>query len=783
MRRIAVAGVTVLMVLASTAVRANGVMVLRKKVARPVSPRPGPTVRPTMAWVKKAHLDVSIEGQNAKVTVDEEFYNPNNWQAEGVFVFPLPADAAIHDMYFWMNGKKHKAEMLDATQARNWYLQTVRRMYDPALLEYAGGKMFRLRVFPIPPKKTAKVKFTYSVMMKREGDVAVFRYPTGTNKYSAGDIDDFVINVKINSQEPLKNIYCPTYAVDTKRISDKEALVAFEGRKVRPEKDFLLYLNYSEKAVGFSMFTFNDGTEDGYFMMLITPKYELSKEEILPKDIVFVVDTSGSMRWNNQMEQAQAALVKCVESLGERDRFGIVSFATDVRTFNSELMAATAENRKKAVEWVKRLEPLGGTDINEALLKALEMAPKTTEGSQSKRRPFMVVFLTDGEPTVGVDDPLKILKNVKDANTVRARLFVFGVGEEVNVKLLDRLADENHGLSDYISKDERIDEKVGAFYTKIASPVLSDLKMQVKGMEMHDVFPKELPDLFRGMQLVVTGRYHGNGAKAIEVTGRLLDKEWKMTYEGKFAENDESKDFVPRVWAMRKIGELLTHISLIKDPNDAKMKELRGEVVHLARRFGIVTPYTSYLVMENTAKRVPRPGPWARRGAAPGGRPAPPLALRKMAKEAEEDMKKDKGEGALREAKARRELLDAEKPAADAFGLGGGKSGSHYERLRQGFGGKVTRYVKTVGAKTFYCVGDTWYDSSYDHKKHKKVTKVKFMSEQYIRLLSESPEIAKYLALGKKVVIVLGDKVYEVTDEDVSGKEPSHKEKTEPEKK
>ena len=758
MRRFVGFVVVVAVVLGCGLAFANGVMILRKRLPGPPRPvSPPPAVRPTMAWVKEATLDVEIVGQTAKVTVEEVFYNPNSWQAEGVFVFPLPADAAIHDMTFWMNGKAHKGEMLDATKAREWYLQTVYRMRDPALLEYAGGKMVRLRIFPIPAKGTSRVKFTYSVLMKREGNLCVFQYPTSTNKYSHGDIDDFVIRVKIKTQEPLKSIYCPTYAVETKRISDREAEVSFEARKVRPEKDFLLYLQYDESAVGFSMFSFCDGLENGYFMMLITPQYEIDASKVLPKDVVFVVDTSGSMMHENKMEQAKRALTYCIRKMSEKDRFGIVAFSSEVRVFGKGLYEATEKNKKEACDWVNALEAIGGTDINGALLAALDMASEENE-----KRPFMVVFLTDGKPTWGVDDPAKILQNVKEANRYHARLFVFGVGSKVNVKLLDRLAKENHGLADYITKDEKIDVKVTSFFDKISSPVLSHLKMEVSGIEVYDVFPKELPDLFKGMQLVVTGRYRGHGKKKIRLRGRLLEKEWEMEYEGEFAEADERHDFVARVWAMRKIAELLEEIGI-----KGEKEELKSEVVRLARRFGILTPYTSYLVMEENARRLPAP-------------PARPLALRALRgrlKQAAEALKKESGVDAVKARERLGAMGGASKPAVPgALSDRKGAIRAMQKEVEDALGGRITRYVKTVGAKTFYFYGDTWYDAAFDPKKHKERIKVTFMSEEYIKLLKERPEIAKYLALGRKVVVVLGDKAYEVTDEpEKKGKEDKEK--------
>jgi len=746
MRRFLMVG---LMALFVGAVYANGIMRLRPRPERPLPPRI--VARPGWAWVKKAKMSVEITGQHAKVTVDEEFFNPNRWRTEGVFLFPLPKEAAVHDMSFWMNGKEYKGEMLDATQARRYYIQTVRRMYDPALLEYADRGLFRLRVFPIPPQGTVRVKFTYSMMMKREGDLVTFTYPTSTNKYSHGAIDTFVIDIKVKTEEPIRNIFCPDYVVDVSRESDREARVTFEARKVKPEKDFVLYIQYSPKSIGFSSFAFNDGTEDGYFIMLITPKYEVKEEEILPKDIVFVIDTSGSMQWDNKMEQAKKALTLCLKRLNSRDRFNIVAFSGEVRNFADRLLEANRKSITEASKWVENLKPMGATDINGALLSALSMADSKSE------RPFMIIFLTDGEPTVGEDDPSKILENVAKANKVRARIFVFGVGSEVNTKLLDLLADRNHGLVDYIARTEAIDARVANFYNKVSSPVLSELQLEILGQnkpefEVYQMYPRQLPDLFRGMQLMVVGRYHGAGVKAVRLSGKLLGKVWEQEYEMRFPKQEERYDFVPRTWAAQRIAHLLTQIRL-----KGEKPELKGEVVKLARRFGILTPYTSYLVLEDTNRRFGRPiGPVVRAGAGAFRR-----RLRNMAQKAQEGLKGDAGKEAFDAAKRLAKMKQAAAPAHAARG-GGALAREMAEELEEKSGVRITRYIKTVGAKTFYLVGDTWYDASYDPKKHKGTIKVKFLSDKYLELLTQRPEIAKYLALGKKVVVVIGDKAYEI---------------------
>ena len=752
MRRFLGFGSVILVLLLCGTVFANGIIVV------PPRPRPPRVAEPLkQPSVKEARLDVSIDGQTAKVTVDEVFFNPNNWQVEGTFIFPLPADASIDDMSFWMNGKEQKGELLDAQQARQEYLKIVRRIKDPALLEYMGTKMFKLRIFPMPPRGTMRVKFSYTQFLKSEGDLVLFRYPTSTNKYSSAPIGSFIIDIHLKADKPLKNIYCPTYKVDVVRKGEKEARVTFEAQNIKPDRDFLLYYSTSGADVGFSLLSFCDGTEDGYFMALITPKYVINKKDIQPKDVVFVVDTSGSMLNENKMAQAKEALSYCVKNLNEKDRFNIITFATGVRMFRDALVVASKEAKATALEWIGRLSPSGGTNINDALLKAFGTVTQT-------KRPVMIIFMTDGEPTIGIQDPKKILENVKNANKVNARIFVFGVGETVNTKLLDRLAEENRGTADYITKDEKIDVKVKAFFDKVSSPVLSDVVVKFNNIEVYDIYPTKIADLFRGEQLVLVGRYHGSGAKSVSLTGKVNGEARTLIYEGRFVERGKEKEFIPRIWATRKIGYLLSEIRL-----HGEKQELKNEVVRLATRFGILTPYTSYLVIEDI-----------RRPRRPGLRPLTSAPLRRRLRE---EMDRDAGFA--------REAADAEKEARGRMkaegGAGAVNAAKELKKMKQAaaapakpgvytgealFGGKgqtgreLAKAIRTVADKTFYFVDDTWYDSIYDPEKHKEVKKVKYMSDEYLELLMKKPEIGKFFALGKSVVVIVDGKAYQVIEEE-----------------
>ncbi|MFH1421998.1 MAG: VIT domain-containing protein, partial [Planctomycetota bacterium] len=569
----------------TSTVLANGIIIPREETRRR-TPQP-----PQPAAVVEAKLYVKISDQMAVTTVEEIFENPNNFPLEGEFIFPLPADAAISDFSFWIDGKEMKGELLDVDKARGIYTQIVRSMKDPALLEYVGTKLFRLSIFPIPAQAESKVKLTFTEVLKNDSGICTYRYPHSTNKYSPKPLNKALINVDISSRVPLKSIYSPSHNIDVVKKDDHSAKVSYEATNVLPDKDFILYYTLSEKDFGLNFLTFRKAGEDGYFMAFLSPKQEISAGDIAAKDIIFVLDTSGSMiTEGDKMKQAQKALEFCVNSLSSGDKFNIISFATEPRKFRDSLVDGTKENTQAAVEFVKGLRAAGGTNINDALLMALGMF-------SSSDKPKLVVFITDGEPTISVTEPKQILDNVKNANKLGVRIFTFGVGYDVNAYLLDKIAEDHRGAREYITPEENIEVKVSNFYNKIAYPVLADVSIRFDGVDIYDMSPNNLPDLFKGAQLAILGRYKGEGHKAVRLKGKINGAEKEYIYEANFKEKDDICDYIPRLWAISRIGYLLDQIRL-----NGEKAELKTEVVKLAKEFGILTPYTSYLVVEDNAR-------------------------------------------------------------------------------------------------------------------------------------------------------------------------------------
>jgi len=718
---------------------ADGIIIIdHPRIIPPRPPRP-PRIIYMPLSIKYHRVTANITNAVAVTKIDQVFHNPNPRQLEGTYIFPLADDVAVQEFTMFMAGKQVKGELLDKDKARKIYEDYVRKMKDPALLEYVGSRMFKARVFPIPANGDVRITLAYSQAIPVKHGLATYRYPLNTEKFSSKPLEEVSVVATITSDVPLSSVFCPTHPVRIDRKSPNKYIASYEAKSVTPDKDFLLYYNLSKTEFGLSLLTHRSGGEDGVFMARLAPKMP-KPEQILPKDICFVIDVSGSMS-GLKIEQARKSLKFCLDNLNKDDRFNVISFSTESRPFQPKLVSA-ADHVNAARQHVDQLKAIGGTNINDALADALKMA------TGDPKRPYMIVFMTDGKPTVGVTDVKEILKNVSAANKDKVRIFVLGVGSNVNTRLLDRLADDNHGNRDYVTEKEDLEIKLSNFYTALANPVLSDVNLSFNGVTVHDVYPKQLPDLFKGSELIVFGRYSGSGEATIRLTGLRSDTKMMFGFEGDFPASQTTNEFLPRLWARGKIGYLMDQIRL-----HGSKKELKDEVIRLSKKYGIMTELTSWLVLEDAEAR-------------PSGAP---VALRRSL-----------GQPAAKSASARgRAAYDAVSGKASVrasrqinqLRVGGRIGGVRDEseslvsslKLRDARGRKV---VRNVGAKTFYRDGERWLDSVYTAmgKDKPPTVKIKLYAEEYFELTRRYPEAAKYLALGPQVVVVLNGKAYETVE-------------------
>ncbi|AWM38082.1 von Willebrand factor type A domain protein [Gemmata obscuriglobus] len=756
---------------------------------------------PPLAMVKHK-VTVVIDEQVALTTVEQTFRNHTDRNLEATYLFPVPKGASVDRFTMWVNGKELGGELLDAKHAHKVYTDVVRRTQDPGLLEYLGNSLMKLSVFPIPPKGDQKIKLAYKFVAPKDGSVVEYVYPLKTDGKATRTLEEFSVSLTIKSRHAVQNVYSPTHAVNTVRKSDKEVSVTFERKQALLDKDFQLFYGHGDKDIGLSPLVYKPiQTEDGYFMFLISPQVEAEKKRVA-RDLVLVLDTSSSMS-DIKMQQAKKAVKFCLSQLQPEDRFGVVRFSTTVTKFRSELVAANTDYLDLATKWIDGLKTSGGTAIWPALNDALAMR------SSDPSRPFTMVFFTDGQPTVDETNADKIVKNVLAKNTGNTRIFTFGVGDDVNAAMLDQLADSTRAVSTYVREAEDIEVKVSGLYAKISNPVLTDVQLATsENVQLHEIYPPKLPDLFQGTQLVVIGRYTGEGPSVIRLTGLVGKERQELVYEFNFpgkTESDVGKDFVEPLWARRKVGYILDQIRV-----NGEKKELVDEVVMLAKRYGIATPYTSHLVVPDSAMPVVspvpvrggvanEPAPLAAPVAAAGGF-APGLATGSIGKPgrvedfAKEQAKGEKGDGkalaANRGLETERQVKDALKslnanadPAQRArladeikklavqkktwddssSALRGRERGAYQSgqlgvdlscaanNLRNQHRVSLTANRQVQGRNCLE-IGGVWIDDGF--QPNTKVVTVKAHSDAYFRVLEKQPQMKDVFLLGNHLVWV-----------------------------
>jgi Ca-activated chloride channel family protein len=634
---------------------------------------------------------MSLDGRVVRVEVNERFRNTGGAVAEGSYLYPLPGEAAFSDFSLWSGDQELKGETLPAEQARRIYEDIVRRRKDPALLTLAGHGLVRAQVFPIQPGETRSVGLRYTVVPGRTGDALRLYYPLGRRgPEAATDLE-----ISIADPDAYGVPFSPTHRLDSRREAGRLVLRADPAAG----GDVEVFLPLQRRLAGGSLVAHRVPGEDGYFMLLLSPRRG-SPGASVPRDVTLVVDVSGSMS-GAKLEQARAALRQALGTLAEGDRFQIVAFSSAVRPFREGVVPANRHNLEAAREFVDGLTAEGGTNIAGALDAALR------HPADSERLPI-VVLVTDGLPSVGEQSPDRIVEAV-GAHAGAARIFSVGVGHDVNTYLLDRLAAQGNGSVEYVAPGASVETAVGHLVAKLRYPALVNLRIAESPVRLEALQPARLPDLFYGEELVVFGRYRGTGSGKLVVTGRRNGQEERLEIPVSFDPEGHEGAFVPRLWAARRIGELTRQIRL-----EGGSPELVDQVRQLGLRHGILTEYTAYLVQEPELVAD-----------------APP---------SRDERQRATGRAAFERANASAKLADASdlaaaEQAAPAPAAGPDRAGE----------------LRRHDGRLFRREGSTWTDLG--HRDRMRVTAVSPFSRAYFDLVRMLPEIVPYLSVGEEVLI------------------------------
>jgi uncharacterized protein YegL len=543
---------------------------------------------PAALPVSAIKIKLGIDGQIATVRVEHLFRNESDDVLEGTYYFPIPEGATLLEFAVYDGDERRVGRVKEKEEARAAYAQAASQGEDPAILEMTKSGWFQSRIYPIPARSEKRVEIIYSQILPLKDSIATFDYPLGRGykklKVPVGSVE---IELDVRSAVAIKNLFSPTHPLDLQYDGDRHITSRLSTVGGDTAENFQLIYSLSDEEFGMSLITYRKEGEDGYFLLMLSPKVEFDDKRISAKDVVFVIDVSGSMDGDKLKQAKEALRFGLTKTLNEDDRFNIIAFDTKIQTLSGGMMQATRANIAGALSFVDKLASNGGTNINEALVTAMKMF-------QPSGRPQNLVFLTDGQPT-GVIDPDLICKNARAANFANARVFTFGVGTDVNRLLLERLALENRGAVSSIDNQSKLAHEVTTFFAKVSKPVLSDLSVNFGIVQAHRTHPAVLPDLYTRSQIKIFGRYSNPvdiKNATVALTGRMNEQPRQFDFDGlNFPLATSDKDFLPRLWATERVNALLAEIRL-----NGEREELKQEVIELAREFNLVTPYTSMYV-------------------------------------------------------------------------------------------------------------------------------------------------------------------------------------------
>jgi Ca-activated chloride channel homolog len=708
-----------------------------------LEPRPGPVQQVTKL---RSVVTVQVTDRVASIEVEEWFRNDGRVTAESDYLYPLPGEASFSGFSLFAGDNELRGETMDAAEARRIYEEIVRSRRDPALIELFGHGLLRARVFPIEPGETRRIRLRYTQLLEATGDALHFRYAAGSahrvplvfrpdprpmplpvprpggprselesshddRGLAAAGADDgrTSLTLTIEDGRAFSGVYSPTHELETRR--ERGRLVITPRGELRAP--ISIFLTRAGRPVGLALAAHRpNASEDGWFMLTLAPG-DITAARV-PRDVTAVVDVSGSMS-GEKMEQARQAVLQLLNTLGTQDRIRLISFSSGVSVWREEWAPATPATLQDARAWADALVASGGTNISGALEEALR-AP-----SPAHRLP-VVIFLTDGMPTVGETNIDRLLDGV-ERRRGRSRIFSFGVGYDVNTRLLDAFGAAGGGTTQYVAPEEDVERAVSSLAARISHPVLADLEIGGAPVRITEVHPVRMPDLFAGEELVLFGRYaplDGRVEGDIVVTGTRYtedgsERRERIASRVRFATHEPGNEWVARMWAARKIGELERHIR-IHGPSDEVIEEIRTT----ALRHGLVSRYTSHLVLEpGMAFTVGRVG-------------AAPAANSIMLRSGSAVTGLDAVQAAERSRIGREAVTLTEIEQLQLTGVGGAG--------RRGLAGRV--FTERDGV---------WHDEA--HPEDRDVVWIPAFSASYFRVLDALPELRPVFAALDAVVI------------------------------
>jgi Ca-activated chloride channel family protein len=547
--------------------------------------------------------------------------------------------------------RRGRPEKERAREIYNSYKQVKR---DPGLLEQVNYKRFEMRIFPIPARAEQRVRVTYYQELDVDHDWATYVYPLATTvddrRVDSRTTGRFSFSLEAKSEVPIVKMESPSHGEEfvIARHDENYSQASLEVDGGDLNRDVVIAYHMERPQSGVDVITSKDAGEDGYFMMTITAGKELEQQEV-GMDYVFVLDISGSMALDGKLGTSRRSIEAFVEALSPEDRLEVITFNLQPNTLFGELKNADEAAHAAATEFLRTQQARGGTVLQPALQTAYKY--------RNADRQLNVVVLSDGitEPT----EHRQLLELIA-SRPAGSRVFTIGVGNEVNKPLLEQLARESGGLAAFLSPGDDFQRQAESFRRKLTRPAMAKFDVQFAGVEVYDVEPRELPDLYHGSPIRVFGRYRGEGKLDVAVSAEVLGKpvEEKLAFEVPAA--DDGNPEIERAWAWHRVQRLMDD-----DRRSGTPGAMREPIVQLCEEYSIVSEYASFIVLENDAEYQR----WAieRKNSARLGRDRAALEARREAlRELREKAVANLGPDAIRQAAAGKPVAIPSVPNVDA---------------------------------------------------------------------------------------------------------------------
>jgi len=684
--------------------------------------------------------DIQINDQVATTVIELTLTNRSGQPQEAQIILPVPDGVAVRSLQYDGIGPEPTAEVLPREEARRIYESIVTSMRDPALVEFVGFNLIKTSAFPVPPGASQKLRLTYEQVLPIDSGRIDYFLPRSESLASSGTV--WNVQVVLRSKAPISTVFSSSHEVTTQRHSPNHITVHLAGQSGAGRGSVRLsYLVESPRDNGFmaSLSAYPDGSLSpeggGYFLLLGGLPATLPKDiKPVKREVVLVIDRSGSMR-GTKMAQALAAATQVIDGLELGEAFNIIDYSDSINSFAERPVIKTSETTSQARVYIAGIQANGGTNIHDAMLEAVRQQP--TEGMLP-----LVIFLTDGLPTVGERNEVKIREAIRTANRHERRVFTFGVGVDVNTPLLSNIASSSRGASTFVMPEEDVEVKVSQVFRRLCGPILASPRLVVLGSNgepstrsIRELMPAQLPDLFEGDQLVLLGQYVGGSAIRMRLEGSYLGTPRSFEFELDAARATTKNSFVPRLWANRKVATLIDEVRQAgaegaARPTDARMKELVDEIIRLSTKFGILTEYTAFLAREDS-------------------------------------------NFSAAEAPARRESLQGllrSRAAGDRDGVGAVNQEVNIQNMQTATGG-VNAYfdaemkevevttIQNIADQTFFQRGSRWVDARILDQEDEIPDRVfEFATPEYMRLAEQLASEGRQgvLALGGEVYLLVG---------------------------